>query len=57
VWYGTEPFKKFFDIRIHLIWHLHLVLGRKWKVTIFYTFCVKTKVRIFNTEHSFGNDT
>jgi hypothetical protein len=36
---------------------LHLELGRHWKVTVFYTFCVKRRVRIFNTKNLYGNDT
>jgi hypothetical protein len=28
----------------------HLELGRQWKITIFYTFCIKRRVRIFNTK-------
>jgi hypothetical protein len=35
----------------------HLELGRQWKVTIFYTFCGKRRVRIFNTKNLYGNDT
>jgi hypothetical protein len=33
-----------------LIW-VHLKLGRQWKVTIFYMFCVKERVHIFNTKN------
>jgi hypothetical protein len=36
---------------------LHLELGRQWKVTIFYTFCVKRRICIFNTKYLNGNDT
>ena len=35
----------------------HLELGRQWKVTIFYTFNIKRRVRIFNTKNLYGNDT
>jgi hypothetical protein len=32
-------------------------LGRQWKVTVFYTFCIKRRVRIFCTKYLYGNDT
>jgi hypothetical protein len=35
----------------------YLELGRQWKVTVFYTFCLKRRVRIFNTKNLYGNDT
>jgi hypothetical protein len=35
----------------------HLELGRQWKITIFYTFCIKRRVRIFHTKNIYGNDT
>jgi hypothetical protein len=35
----------------------HLELGRQWKGTVFYTFCVKKRVRIFNTRNLYRNDT
>jgi hypothetical protein len=37
--------------------HIHLELGRQWKIIVFYTFCVKGRVRIFNTKNLYGNDT
>jgi hypothetical protein len=36
---------------------MHLELRRQWKLTVFYTFCVKRKVRIFNTKNLYGNNT
>jgi hypothetical protein len=36
--------------------HLHLELGRQWKVTVFYMICVKGRVRIFNTKNLYGNN-
>jgi hypothetical protein len=41
---------------LRLILGKHLELGRQWKVTIFYTFCVKRRVRIFKTKNLYGND-
>jgi hypothetical protein len=35
---------------------IHLELGRQWKSTIFYTFCVKRRVCIFKTKNLCGND-
>jgi hypothetical protein len=40
------------------LWSLqHLELGRQWEVTVFYTFCIKRRVCIFNTKNLYGNDT
>jgi hypothetical protein len=41
----------------HIEGDIHLELGRQWKVTVFYTFCVKRRVCIFNTKNLYGNNT
>ena len=42
--------KVFFTKILFLIQELHLKLGRQWKVTIFYTFCVKRRIHILKTK-------
>jgi hypothetical protein len=37
-----------FKLQADFIHAYHLELGRQWKVTVFYTFCVNRRVRIFN---------
>jgi hypothetical protein len=37
--------------------HIHLELGRQWKVIVFHMYFVKRRVRIFKTKNLYGNDT
>jgi hypothetical protein len=48
--------KVFFTKILLLVQELHLELGRQWKVTVFYTFCVKRRVRIFKTKNLYENN-
>jgi hypothetical protein len=36
---------------------IHLELGKQRKVTVFYIFYIKRRIRIFNTKNLYGNNT
>jgi hypothetical protein len=49
-----RPYFYYFLLLQHIS---HLKLGKQWKRTVFYTFCVKGRIFIFNTKNLYENDT